>query len=120
MAGPLTRNTPLEGPDGSALSMVADGHYAATLTGNLTLDYSYPNHLALDPGGSNRDVTLPAVATSEGLWYHIANKADNAENLVIKNAVGSTIATANQNEMAIVYCDAGAWALFAIVSIAIS
>lgn len=116
----LARNTALDAPDGWACVKVADGVYAATLSGNLTLDYTYPNKLALDPGGAHRDVTLPAVGTSKGLEYFIANKADDAENLVIKNAGGSTIATANQNEAAIVYCDGATWALFAVVTIAIS
>ena len=84
--------------------------------------------LKMDPGGSARDVTLPAEAdvTPSGRMYWIINAADASENLVIKDDSGATIATANQNESALVY-NAGksagvesSWVLVAIVDIKLS
>jgi hypothetical protein len=58
--------------------------------------------------------------------FWILNAADAAENLVIKDDGGATIATANQNESALVY-NAGqsagvesAWVLVAVVAIALA
>lgn len=96
------------------------GYYAATLTGTLALDLTHPNLLKLDPGGANRDVTLPAVASAVGRIYRIVNAADAAENLVCKNVGGDTICTINQNEQGEVYCDGATWALIAITAIALS
>lgn len=106
------------------LDRVLQGHafHSATLSGALTIDSTYPNVLKLDPGGSNRNVTLPAEASSVGRIYLIVNAADNAENLVILNDAESpdTIATANQNEAALVYCDGSSWSLVCLLTIALS
>lgn len=80
-----------------------------TLTGNDTLTNQSRVCQRLDPGGANRDVTLPAA--EHGLVYFVVNAADAAENLVIKNAAAATIATANQNEAAIVWSDGTSWYL---------
>ena len=98
-----------------------DSVYVATLSENLTLSGSIAaNVVKLDPSGSARDVTLPDVAAYKGVCYRVINAADAAENLVIKNAGGSTIATANQNEQAEVYSDGTDWILVAITTIALS
>lgn len=121
MAGNLTDNSaPFRTPYNAARSLTKYFVYEGTLSGTTALDETYPNRLKLDPGGASRDVTLDAVATSDGLWYHIVNAADAAENLVLKNAGGSTIATINQNEEAIVYCDGTSWRLFRVATIALS
>lgn len=121
MAGPLPNGSvEFVHPFNAARSRMPYFVHEETLTGTLVLDEQYPNRLKLDPGGANRDVTLDAVATSAGLWYHIVNAADAAENLVLKNAGGSTIATINQNEEGIVWCDGSAWALFRVATIALS
>lgn len=96
------------------------GFQTATLTGAITLDGTYANHLKIDPGGAARNVTLPAETGRSGVFYHIVNAADAAENLVIKNAAADTICTINQNESAIVSCDGSAWTLFAIIAIALA
>jgi hypothetical protein len=98
-----------------------NGVEIVTLTGNVVLDASYGNYLQFDPGGSARDVTLPAEETSNGMWYEILNTADAAENLVVKDDAGSTVVTISQNEKAKVVCDAGGtWSHMGIVSIALS
>lgn len=104
---------------------VKSGLYVATLTDNVTLDDTYPSLVKLDPGGSARDVTLDGTAATDaaehGVIRYIVNAADAAENLVLKDAAGSTIATVNQNESALVYHDKDAgWTLIAVIAIALS
>lgn len=106
-----------------ALLGLKGGVYSATLSGTATLDNTYPSILMLDPGGANRDVTLDTESTHDGLLRLIVNRADNAENLVFKETSGdggSTIATANQNEAALLYCDGSSWTLVCIFTIVIS
>ncbi|MCW8128920.1 MAG: hypothetical protein KIS92_00920 [Planctomycetota bacterium] len=85
----------------------------STLAGNVTLYPDSKQVQRMDPGGSSRNVTLPAVGTSEGYEFFIVNSADAAENLVVKNAGGSTIVTIGQGEAGYVWCDASAWYGFA-------
>jgi len=78
-----------------------------TLSDDLTLDTTYGNLMALDPGGSARDVTLPAAF--DGGWYFIVNSADAAETITVKDDGGSTVATVAQNRAAIVASNATGW-----------
>jgi len=99
-----------------------------TLAATRALTAADPSMLKLDPGGAARDVTLDAEENipTTGLIRWIFNAADAAENLVLKNDAGTTIATVNQNESAIVINDgvqdgtASAWTLYAVVAIALS
>lgn len=99
---------------------VVDGLNVETLTGNLVLNLSDPSMQKLDPGGSARDVTLPAEAGAEGRQFRIVNAADAAENLVVKSDAPATIGTISQNEEAIFYCDGVSWVLVRIATIALS
>ena len=82
----------------------------AALADNVTLVLGTSARFQqLDPGGSHRNVTLPAVTNNAGLDYVIVNKADAAENLVVKNAGGSTIITINQAEVGWVFTDGTSW-----------
>ena len=94
--------------------------YSATLSGNLTVTVKHPMILKLDPRGAARAVTLDGEAGCPGRVRWSVNAADAAENLVVKNDGGSTVATINQNESAVVYCDGTAWSLIAVVAIALS
>lgn len=80
-----------------------------TLTGNLTLTVDDTPLQFLDPGGAGRDVTLPAVASSKGLFFIISNEADALEILTVKDAAAATIVTPTQNEACIVFCDGTTW-----------
>jgi hypothetical protein len=100
-----------------ALIGALGGYKALTLSGALTLTDAYPSMLGLDPGGSARDVTLDAPV---GQYRLIVNKADGAENLVIKNAAAATIATANQNDTVLLYGDPAGWAVVAVWTTALT
>jgi hypothetical protein len=84
-----------------------DGVDVRTLTGALTLDAKAGNFLLLDPGGSDRTVTLPAAAGADGAFFFIANTADAAETLTISD--GSTVATVGQGQACAVACNGSDW-----------
>tara|TARA_Y100000004_G_C8893924_1_gene403294 strand:- start:612 stop:977 length:366 start_codon:yes stop_codon:yes gene_type:complete len=96
------------------------GFEAKTLDGDLVLTGIDSTYLAIDPGGAGRNVDLPEPI--EGAWYFIANKADDAEDITVRQADGSTTcATLNQNDAGIFYAladkaddAADGWALFMI------
>ena len=95
---------------------------AATLAGAHTLTLASGQFQVLDPGGAHRDVTLATVAKhDDGYFALIANSANAAENLVVKDAAAATIGTVNQSEAGLFYVDeAGAWALFGMSTFAAS
>jgi|ETNvirnome_2_300_1030623.scaffolds.fasta_scaffold87985_2 glutamine synthetase len=80
-----------------------------TLAANKTLTVSSSTAQFLDPGGSARDVTLPAESDSDGLMFFISNEADGAEIISVKNDGGDTILTPTQNEACVVVCDGTSW-----------
>jgi ribosomal protein L27 len=88
------------------------------LTGNIVLTRRSAQWLKLDANGVNRDVTLPVV--EDGLFFWIVNSAAAAFNLVVKNPAGATVVTINQNEEAVVCCDAAGWYLHRVATIALS
>ena len=102
------------------------GFEATTATGDIVLTGKSAQYQAIDPGGSARNVDLPEPI--EGAWFHVANKADAAENIVLRQADGSTtLATLNEGDTAIVYAladkaDAAAdgWAVFMVLTGTIS
>ena len=107
----LGRAHPTYGADGAVYLPNALG--VLTLAANLTLTRGYRQLLRIDPGGSARDVLLPPE--ENGLWFFIANAADAAENLVVKeDSDTTTIATLNQNEAALFHCDGTTWYLVAL------
>ena len=68
------------------------------------------NVLFIDPGGATVDLLLPPEADANGLILHIANTADAAEDLVVKDdGDATTIITISQNEVGIVFCDGITW-----------
>lgn len=81
----------------------------SVLTGAATLYPTSKRVQRMDPGGSSRNVTLPAVDKCQGVDFVIVNTADAAENLVMKNAGASTIVTIGQDQLGFVWCDGGAW-----------
>lgn len=88
-----------------------------TLTGGLTLTKKDSQFQRIDPDGA-RTVVLPSVTSSdEGYLVVIANAADAAENITVDDEDGTTIGTANQNDLGIFFVDKlGAWNLFWMIS----
>lgn len=85
---------------------------AETLAGHRTLTIAEIRAAQIwnfDPGGSARNLILPAVGVSAGLVLYIANKADAAEVITIQDADTATVCTPTQAECAIVWCDGVTW-----------
>lgn len=108
--------------EGRIKDATSTGYNSETLTGDKTLTTSDAKYQKLDPGGTNRNITLPAEADSKGLDFVIQNAADGSENLVIKDDAGSpaTIVTLNQNEAAILVCNGTTWIHMGVYTSAIS
>ena len=84
----------------------ADNHtllVSGTAASNQTVITS--NVLLIDPAGSGRNITLPAEASSTGLFLLIFNTADGAEALTIKDDGGTDIIVLDQNQHGIVFCN---------------
>lgn len=79
----------------------------ATLGATLALTATSPGIQSVDPGGSARDVTLPAEA--EGLIFLIINRSDGAEDLTIKSDAPATLGTVSEDEAALLICDGTGW-----------
>lgn len=85
---------------------------SATLTGTRTLtlaEVDRTNFWAFDPGGAARNLDLPAEESCDGTVLFIANKADAAEAITVRNDAAATVTVISQSESAIVWCDGAAW-----------
>lgn len=71
----------------------------------------------LDPGGSDRTITLPAevevaasgIRGSKDLTFTIVNTANGNELLTVNDDGGTNICIIGQNERAIIWCDGTTW-----------
>lgn len=80
------------------------------LTAEKTLNIGDATMQVLDPGGGDKDVLLPAEASSDGLVFLIKNTADAAESLIVKeDSDTTTIGTVAQNEAGLFFCDGTTW-----------
>lgn len=84
-------------------------HQRLTLAATLVLTKDSPTINFLDPGGAARNVDLPAEEESFGLVFIIANEADAAEVITVRNDAAGTIVTPTQGESALLFCDGTAW-----------
>ena len=81
-----------------------------TLSGTKTLIATDLPIQKLDPNGSDRDVNLPAEASSTDLVFFIFNQANGAgEDLVIKDDTPTTLATIGPENVAMCSCDGTTW-----------
>lgn len=64
---------------------------------------------SFDPNGSARNVDLPAEAGCEGVFVVIANAADDAENITVRDDADATVATVAQSEAVLLFCDGTSW-----------
>ena len=105
VADGLGVSAPMEAIMGRVTVMDLMGAYTAT--GAVTLTNGHRLIQRIDPGGSARDVTLPAE--EHGLCFLIANAADSAEALSVKDDAAGAVVTVSQNEAALVWCDGTSW-----------
>lgn len=96
--------------DSKLVNLIRGGVNIQTLGATFTIDKGFPLINVLDPGGAGRTVVLPAEGDSEGLIFLIANAADAAEDLTVKeDSSTTTIVTISQSESAIIFCSGGTW-----------
>jgi hypothetical protein len=93
------------------------GAYLAGADANTTLTTSSPKFIRVVPTAS-RDYTLPAIASSAGLWFVISNFSAGANNVVVKKPDASTLVTLNQNEAAVIVCNGTDWFQMGVITIA--
>ena len=79
-----------------------------TLTGDLVLDDSDFPIQFIDPGGSARDIDLPAESVDNHAFY-IVNRADAAETITVKNDAGTTIALLERYDAVLFVSNGIAW-----------
>ena len=92
------------------------GHNMETLGGAKKLTPQDAQFQLLDPGGSSRNVDLPAEEASQGLFFVIKNTADATENLVVRNDNGDTKETLAEDKWGIFVCDGTSWETMGVLS----
>ena len=94
-------------------SLQVGGSNRETLSGAKTISASDPRLQSLDPGGSSRDVNLPAE--SDGETFIIGNRASaSGEDLTVKDDGGSTLIVLNQDDVGIFTSDGTGWTAVAM------
>ncbi len=106
--------------DGTTWSLIIDsralpGINVQILSGGLIILPNDPEYHQLDPGGSNRAVTLSGAPLNNRRTYHFSNFADGAETLTIAGIV-----TIGQNEAVRIVSDGTDWQHMGIVTIQLS
>ena len=66
------------------------------------------NVFSFDPAAA-RNLDLPAEADNAGIFMFIANTANAAEVITIRDDAAGTVCTPTQNESALVWCDGVSW-----------
>lgn len=96
--------------DNNALDLRLFTGKMATAKRTLTGNYSVPTraHVVelLDPGGINRDVTLPALESDRMVWIVHAGTANT---LAVKSPGGATLVTLSANQGMLFVCDGVEW-----------
>lgn len=77
------------------------------LAADKVLALTDPTFQSLDPGGANRNVDLPAETS--GREFVVANRADAAEDLVVRDDAAATLLTLNQGDVGRFYSDGTGW-----------
>lgn len=96
-------------------SSTRPGINVQTLTGNLIMQAQATEYQQLDPGGSNRIVTLPFAGSNPGRTFLFSNFASGAETLDLGGVV-----TIGQNESVRLVSDGSAYQHMGVVTIALS
>jgi hypothetical protein len=87
----------------------SEGINVQTISAALTLDAYASTWNIINGGAANRDVTLPPLATSDGMVISI--RSSGANSLVVKDDAASpnTISTVTTGTSHIFGCTGGAW-----------
>lgn len=94
-----------------AFGASGSGVAATTLAGNLTLTMADEQHQRLNPGGTSRDVTLPAVVPeAKGCFFTIFNSGTVDATLTIKDVTTSRTKVGIGGSATLV-CDGSSWLL---------
>lgn len=117
LADGVGKAAPVQSSEGQ--TYLLDALSARTMSGHEVWDRSYRQVQRIDPGGSARNVTLPAE--EDGLWFFIVNNSDQSsgEDLTVKIDAGGTLATVANDQACLVMCDGTTWykvALFTVVA----
>jgi hypothetical protein len=93
-----------------AITMAATHTLLVTGTAASNQTQITSNFLVVDPTG-NRNLDLPAEALSTGVLLLIMNNAtgSSSETITLRNDAAATIATIEEAEQCLVYCDGTAW-----------
>ena len=81
---------------------------ATTASGNITLTVNSNPSQVIDPNSADRTVTLPAVASSNGMKFYV-NHAGTANIIIINNPAASAIGALAPGESAYCWCDDTGW-----------
>ena len=95
---------------GNSRHNFARGNRSKTLTGNLTLTGADTFYQFINPNGTARTVTLPALTQSFGLGFEI-NNTDTVSQLTIANAAAATICVLAAGQTVEVSCDGATWSI---------
>lgn len=76
-------------------------------TSTFTFAADSPAYAMIDPGGSGRTITLPAV--KRGAEYYVVNTADANERLTVVNASATTIGYVDRNQIGKFVSDGTSW-----------
>lgn len=90
-----------------ALLLPGAGLASLTLTGALALAGMHEHVLRIDPGASNRDLTLDTPEQNKGRWY-IVRHVGAANSVVVKDGA-STIATLSTGDVGLFVCNGADW-----------
>lgn len=95
-------NKPNLGPAGQGTATLA------CTDANTVMTAGQGPFVTMTPGAA-RDLTLPAVAQSAGLFLFIANLAGATHAITVKNVGGTTICTIPATKRGVVWCDGTTW-----------
>ena len=91
-----------------SVSMANAAHALVTGTAGAAQTQLTGNIVLVDPAGGAQDLTLPASADFIGQLI-ICNTADAVEAITVKDTLGNTIITLDQNQSGLCVCDGTAW-----------
>lgn len=101
-----------------AFGASGDGVAVTTLAGNLTLTFGDEQHQALNPNGTNRNITLPAADPEhKGCFFTVYNNGTVDAALTVKDGA-TTLTKVGMGGTATVVCTSSAWKVVADVKVA--